>query len=234
MDGAALVAKIDTLLKQKNLKRQALAEYCEISAQAFSDWTRRGTLPSVCVAIRIASFFGVSIDWLFDDNYENQWNDYDDKTTTDGICLSPSGIIRRIEILIRQTKPTEIENLYELNEEFFACITDIINFDQIMAALENHYEPTIIQLFEIARKFNISLEWLISGYDKMAVLNADQYIFGIANTYSDFLKYYHSLPESDQKQIFDLVKHLFHSRREIRERLIDKNIDITDIPDLIH
>lgn len=234
MTGSNLVTRIDNLLKAQNLKRQALADYCGISVQSFTDWTRRGTLPTIETGFKIAEFLGVSVNWLIDETYEERWKNYDDDATTDDIWMSPRGIIKRIEIIIRQALPhvSEIDP-YKLDNRFFQDIIDIISMNEIIACYQNRYEPTLIQLFEIAKKFKVSLGWLISGHDHRENIPTDKYILGLAQDHSNFLKYFHCLPNSDQEQIESLVVHLFHSRRKIRETLVENNIDVSDIPDLI-
>lgn len=234
MHGSDLVKKIDIVLKEKNLKRQALADYCGINAYTITDWIRRGNLPTFDVGLKISQFLGVSVEWLLDENYENSWLQYDDKVTTNDLWMSPSGIVRRLEIIIRQRFSTEIKrDKYIVDELFFDCITDILSYDQILAAYKNHYEPTIIQLYEISKKLHLSLEWLITGKETNNIAIEDRYLLGIAKQFPNFLRYYNCLPKSDQKQIQELVVHLFHSRHKIRDSLIDKNVDLKDIPELL-
>jgi transcriptional regulator with XRE-family HTH domain len=64
MNGNELVKKIDYLLKLRNETRKSLADFCGINVQSFADWTRRGTLPNVIVAMKIAAYFNVTIEWL--------------------------------------------------------------------------------------------------------------------------------------------------------------------------
>ncbi len=234
MDGSRLVIKIDTYLKQRNIKRLALADYCGINVQSFADWTRRGTLPNAEVAIKIAQFLGVSIEWLFDDDYENSWLKYDDDINTHGISLSPKGILRRIEKIIRDRLPDELKNnSYELNEVFFVSILDTITFEQINACYENRYEPSLIQLYTISNHLNISLEWLLTGRSTKDNNLQNEHLTSVQKDSINFQKYFNSLPKSDQTQITDFVMHLFHSRRKIREALIERKVDIKNIPELL-
>lgn len=235
MDGSALVVKIDKLLKERKIKRQALADFCDINVQSFADWTRRGTLPNIDVGLKIAKFLGVSAEWLLDDNHEKSWIKYDDNSSTIGIWMSPSAIIRRIELIIRQRLPMDSGiDPWNHNEKFFESISDIISYEQIKNAYQNHYEPTIIQLYELSKRFSVSLEWLVTNEERNHMENNTRFLLGLANNYEEFLKFYHCLPESDKTQINNLVVHLFHSRRQIREKLLEKGVDVDDVPDLIH
>lgn len=62
--GTAIVDRIDSILKAKNIKRAYLAEKVGISQQSFTDWKRRNTVPTADVAYKIAQYFGVSMEWL--------------------------------------------------------------------------------------------------------------------------------------------------------------------------
>lgn len=61
-------SKIKELRKKHNLTQEKLAEYLGISFQAISKWENSITLPDITFIPTIASFFGVSIDELFDFN----------------------------------------------------------------------------------------------------------------------------------------------------------------------
>ena len=64
MDGKDFVLRIDSVLKEKKLKRLAVAEAVSISTQAFSHWSVRGSMPAADTALKIAEFLGVSVEWL--------------------------------------------------------------------------------------------------------------------------------------------------------------------------
>ncbi len=233
MNGQELVQKIDNLLKEQNLKRQALADFCGINSYTISDWNRHGNLPSAEVGLKIAIFLGVSIEWLFDENYTKKWVSYDDETYSNGFWLSPRAIMYRIEETIRERSPLQAEIEFdEIDENFFSEILGIISIKQIKAAYQNIYEPSLIQLLEISKKLSLPLDWLISGKDQ-SVDVPEKYILGVAQEYTEFLKFYNCLPESDKKEIFNFTVHLFHSRRKIRDFLLEKGIDVRDVPELI-
>lgn len=56
--------RIDLLLSEKNEKRNYLAEIAGITNQSFTDWKKRGTIPSAETILKIANHFDVSMEWL--------------------------------------------------------------------------------------------------------------------------------------------------------------------------
>jgi transcriptional regulator with XRE-family HTH domain len=62
--GQEIVKRIDSVLKQKNLKRQAVADAVGISTQSFTHWSMRGSVLAADTAIKIAQFLDVSVEWL--------------------------------------------------------------------------------------------------------------------------------------------------------------------------
>lgn len=63
MTGSEFVERLDFLLKEKNLKRTALHDL-GIPPQTISNWKKRGNMPTLDIAERIADFFDLSIDAL--------------------------------------------------------------------------------------------------------------------------------------------------------------------------
>lgn len=63
-NGFIIVERIDRLLSEKKLKRAALAEAVGIKAQTISAWSTRGTVPAADIAIKMAEFLDVSVEWL--------------------------------------------------------------------------------------------------------------------------------------------------------------------------
>lgn len=72
--------KIKALRKQKNISQEVFANYLGVSFQAVSKWENGNTMPDVIMLPAIASFFGVSIDELFD------FNLYETEKQVDAIC----------------------------------------------------------------------------------------------------------------------------------------------------
>ena len=72
--------KIKSLRKQKNISQEVFANYLGVSFQAVSKWENGNTMPDVAMIPAIASFFGVSIDELFD------FNRFEVEKQVDEIC----------------------------------------------------------------------------------------------------------------------------------------------------
>ena len=58
------VVRIDTTLKEKNLKRAALCSDLGLSSTSITDWIRRGTIPAGDICLKIAQYLDVSVEWL--------------------------------------------------------------------------------------------------------------------------------------------------------------------------
>lgn len=72
--------KIKTLRKAKNISQESLAKVLGVTFQAVSKWETNTTAPDVSLIPSIASFFGVSIDELFD------YNVWENEKEVDEIC----------------------------------------------------------------------------------------------------------------------------------------------------
>ena len=65
--------KIKALRKARNISQESLAKILGVSFQAISKWETNTTTPDISIIPSIASYFGVSIDELFDHNvFENE------------------------------------------------------------------------------------------------------------------------------------------------------------------
>ena len=72
--------KIKALRKAKNISQESLAKVLGVTFQAVSKWETNTTTPDVSMIPSIASFFGVSIDELFD------YNILENEKKIDSIC----------------------------------------------------------------------------------------------------------------------------------------------------
>ena len=72
--------KIKALRKSKNISQEALANVLGVTFQAVSKWETGTTAPDVSLIPPLASFFGVSIDELFD------YNVWENERAVDEIC----------------------------------------------------------------------------------------------------------------------------------------------------
>ena len=57
--------RIDALSKERRVSNKALAEYLGFSSpQTFTNWKYNDSMPKADVAVKIAKFFGVSVEYL--------------------------------------------------------------------------------------------------------------------------------------------------------------------------
>lgn len=77
--------KIKSLRKSKNISQESLAKALGVTFQAVSKWETNVATPDVILIPSIASYFGVSIDELFD------YNTLENEKIVDSICRQASG-----------------------------------------------------------------------------------------------------------------------------------------------
>ena len=63
-NGVEIVKRIDEKRKEKKISRKEIAEKCNFSLQAFTNWSSRGTIPAADTAIYIARYLDVGVEWL--------------------------------------------------------------------------------------------------------------------------------------------------------------------------
>jgi transcriptional regulator with XRE-family HTH domain len=56
--------RLERLIKENKTSQTALAEYAGIRRPSISEWKKEGTLPRADVALKIAEFLGVSVEYL--------------------------------------------------------------------------------------------------------------------------------------------------------------------------
>ena len=56
--------KLKTILKEKNMTQEELAEQLDVSRQAVGKWVNDKGIPEVTKLIQISNIFGVSLDYL--------------------------------------------------------------------------------------------------------------------------------------------------------------------------
>lgn len=65
MSNIEIVERIDSLLKERNLKRQAVYDFAQIAYNSFPNWTKKeDTKIPVQALYRIAQFLNVSVEYL--------------------------------------------------------------------------------------------------------------------------------------------------------------------------
>lgn len=57
-------ARVEELLAERHIKVNDFIEYAGISKQSLYDWKRRGQAPNARIALRIAKYFGVTVEYL--------------------------------------------------------------------------------------------------------------------------------------------------------------------------
>lgn len=56
--------RLEGLITENRLLKNKFAESVGIKYQSLVDWKKRGTIPSADIAIKIANYFNVSVEWL--------------------------------------------------------------------------------------------------------------------------------------------------------------------------
>ena len=64
--------RIEELSKERKISQKELAEYLGFSsAQVFTNWKYRGSMPDADVAVKIARLFGVTVEYLVTGETDN-------------------------------------------------------------------------------------------------------------------------------------------------------------------
>jgi len=63
-NGLKIVQRIDDELKYRGETRVNLAKFLGIKPQNISAWSARGTVPAGDICLKIAEYFGVSVEWV--------------------------------------------------------------------------------------------------------------------------------------------------------------------------
>ncbi|MDR1325608.1 MAG: helix-turn-helix domain-containing protein [Treponema sp.] len=56
--------RLESLIKEKKTSQKAVAEYVGLTGSSITLWKKEGTIPRADVALRIAEFLGVSVEYL--------------------------------------------------------------------------------------------------------------------------------------------------------------------------
>ena len=102
--------RLETLLIEQNEKRTHLAETIGVKNQSFTDWKKRGTIPAADIAMRIADYFNVSLEWLLTGKEK-------DGVSHDDILLLEK--LHNIHTMNRNAAVTLINALYEQEKHFW-------------------------------------------------------------------------------------------------------------------
>ena len=97
-DISQIGANIRTFREQKGLTQRALADNVLVSFQAISAWERGLSIPDLENAVRLADYFGVSVDALLTQAGQELFVGINgDSTCTEFVLFDKSGTVRRIE-----------------------------------------------------------------------------------------------------------------------------------------
>lgn len=62
----SFISQIETLLKENGISKKKMLADLGLSINSFTNWSKRGTVPSAKVLDEIANYFGVSVDYLLE------------------------------------------------------------------------------------------------------------------------------------------------------------------------
>ena len=97
-DISQIGANIRMLREQKGLTQRSLADNVLVSFQAISAWERGLSVPDLENAVRLAEYFGVSVDALLTQNGQELFVGIDgDSVGTEFVLFDRSGAVKRIE-----------------------------------------------------------------------------------------------------------------------------------------
>ena len=97
-DISQIGANIRTFREQKGLTQRALADNVLVSFQAISAWERGLSIPDLENAIRLADYFGVSVDALLTQAGQELFVGINgDSTCTEFVLFDKSGTVKRVE-----------------------------------------------------------------------------------------------------------------------------------------
>lgn len=109
MSNIEIVERIDSLLKERNLKRQAVYDFAQIAYNTFPNWTKREDTKIPAQALyKIAEFLNVSIEYLLTGK------------EADGISPEEAEMLRKyksLEPCAQNAVKVLLEGLYEQEKE---------------------------------------------------------------------------------------------------------------------
>ncbi len=127
------------LLCEKNLSRLALAKIINISSTTINGYFNNGYYPEIKIAVKIANFFDCSLDYLFGIS--------DQRKNTE---RNKNKFIENFTTIIKQQKMSVFQTMKVLNMSEY-------NYYR----WRNGLFPKTVNLIEIAKFFNVSLDYLV-------------------------------------------------------------------------
>jgi len=207
MTGTKFVERIDQLLKEKNIKRQALADSIGIDASNFAHWKTKNYLPDVTIAYNIARFLNVSIEWLLTGKLVSEW------ISTDFCKLNPNDIFDRLEDRIRWLTSNHSSESKIKPEILYSYLTEIVDKETLLAWKHERLLLDITLLYRISVKLDVQFQWLLTGVDPRTP-TIEHHVIRLAEKYPSHLKFYDNLPESDINTVDRVTEALFHLTRK--------------------
>lgn len=110
--GKDIVVRIDSILKQRNLKRKAVADAVGISLQPFTSWSNRGSIPGADIAYHIAEYLDVSLEWLLTGKERESVNPFNNLPPPEIIELAKD--IYKLPIQFQETLKFSVEKYKEV------------------------------------------------------------------------------------------------------------------------
>ncbi len=133
--------KIKELRLGRSLTQEQLANFLSVSTQCISKWENNVTMPDIHMLPEISTFFGVTIDELFD--------------------LTDDAYISRIEAMVENKKLIEPEEFYQAEKFLLKKERENVNnarYPMLLADLYNHMADGYRYMTEIKAKRAIELE----------------------------------------------------------------------------
>jgi transcriptional regulator with XRE-family HTH domain len=58
------IERLDFLIKKNKTTQKAVAEYAGLTGQSITEWKQQGTIPRADIAIKMANYLGVTVEYL--------------------------------------------------------------------------------------------------------------------------------------------------------------------------
>ena len=133
--------RLQELLADNNISRFELAKNINVASTTLNGYFNKGYFPRLDIAIKIADYFGCSIDYLF--GFSDEINDFD---------KNENAFIDNLNFLIKQNNKSVAKTLSELNMSEY----DYYRWKKGMF-------PKTANLILIAKYFNVPLSFLIGN-----------------------------------------------------------------------
>ena len=161
------------LLKQKNIKRLALAMEIGQTVQSFTDWKRRDSVPSADIAVRIASALGTTVEYLVTGSTAEQKVDTS-KFFSDTESMEVREYWERVKALIKSRNTTQ-EGLAK---------TCGIPFHTLQGQIVKNRLPNTFDGYKIASALGTTVEHLVTGKEPQKETKIPDDLQAVINKYA--------------------------------------------------